>query len=304
MSGFLMYVALGGAYIKQSILSISSLRLLYQGKPPFLVVIFTDNPSRYDGIKHLFDIEIRGITLHEAKLLSGKHGYMPRSKIVLLKSLLAEQKGNLLFVDTDTIFLKKPDALFRGMNQGNSYLHIREYRLKSGRKHSRKLCPQDMDFKLATGREVMVNGETYMWNSGVIGLPASSDACLMDETLEMLDSMYEASPFFHVEQLCLGAILEQTGKLKSARTFVLHYWHSKSLAERTIKEALGCSIKGEEIHWGKLSRKIWIFVIKSRLNYYLHKSKTWLSKQVFVYAIYKMTIRSFIRVNSGGGNFK
>lgn len=286
---------MGEHYVRQSLLSISSLRLLYEEKPPFSLIIFTDNPSSYDGMHQFFDNEIRCITLHEAKLLSGKHSYMPRSKILLLKSLLTEQKGNLLFVDTDTIFLKKPDALFRGMDRESLYLHIREYRLKNGRKHSKELCPQDMHFKLATGREVKVNGETFMWNSGVIGLPAGSSASLMDETLEMLDSMYEASPFFHVEQLCLGAILEQTGKLKSARPFVLHYWHSKSMAEKMIEETLGCSANGEPIHLERLSQKLRIFVIRSRLNYYLHKSKTWLSKQALVYAIYRMTIRHLIR---------
>jgi hypothetical protein len=268
--------------------SLASLLLVYgRARPEFGVIVLTDMPDKFVEFERCLNLHARKVEQDEMLALRGPQGFVLRPKIALIERVHSELQGNLLFIDTDTIVRRKLDGMFRGIQEGFCYLHTKEWPLRSGRKSNPELCPRDLNFTLSSGTRIQINGETEMWNSGVVGIPATAGALLRD-ALELCDRYYEIFPGWHVEQFSLSIVLQKTGNLHGCGREVFHYWHNKELAKNTI-------LKHQEIFFSSpidsvlnksVERKINKFIFQARLKYYIHKTRVFMRKQNLVYKIY------------------
>ena len=277
----LLYIALGEYYANQAVVSLVSLLLVYGGaRPEFGVIVITDMPEKFVDFSGVLSLEVRKMDSAEMIALRGSHGFVLRPKIALIERVHSELQGNLLFIDTDTIVRRKLDGIFRGIQEGFCYLHTKEWPLRSGRKSNPELCPRDLDFTLASGTQIQITGETEMWNSGVVGIPATAGALLRD-ALELCDRFYEVFPGWHVEQFSLSIILQQTGRLRGCRRMIFHYWHSKEFAACFIKKTLPYAIS-KTISNFEVGKFVWV----ARIRFYVHRLRVVSRKNIIFYKIY------------------
>jgi hypothetical protein len=288
-----LYLATGENYISQAVLSLISLVNVYRhSKPNFRVVVLTDNGGPFEWLKQHLDIEVRAVDRDWIEETRGPKKFALRTKLIAIRDTLYEDLANVLFVDTDTIHLRKIDVLFDKLEQGLCFLHKKEWPLSKGRLKHPELCPRDLEFTLASGTRIHIDGNTEMWNSGVVGIPATNGALLRD-ALELCDRYYEVFPGWHVEQFSLSIILQATGKLRSCRRDIFHYWHNKELAKNTIlkHQDIFCSSPTDSVLDRSVGKKIHKFIFQARLKYYIHKIRVLTRKHFFFYKIYCLATR-------------
>jgi hypothetical protein len=231
----ILYLALGDRCINQAIFSIITLINTYEGKAfVFKIIVYTDNPDAFLWLSDNFPVESVCISQDRINEWCGIHRQLLRAKIKVIQEVINSADANLLFVDTDTFFLKKVDTLFDKIGKGVPVMHVREWRMSIGRKLHSELCPQDLDFDLKSGFNVKINDATLMWNSGVIGI-SSIQKNEIDAVLEINDSFYQINPSWHVEQLSFSVILNRTLKLIGCNNIIFHYWHNKEVVDEYIK---------------------------------------------------------------------
>ena len=274
--------------MKQAVLSLVSLLLVYgQRRPEFRIVVLTDLPERFDCLKAWIPLDARLLTRDQIQELSGPSGFVLRAKIAAMAQIHSETQGNLLFIDTDTIVRRRLEKIFKSLDAGGCFLHKKEWPLREGRKLHPELCPQDLEFTLESGMKIQITGDTEMWNSGVVGIPASAGALLRD-ALELCDRFYEVFPGWHVEQFSLSIILQATGRLRGCRREIFHYWHNKELAKNTIlkHQEIFCSSPTGSALDRSVGKKIYKFIFQARIKYYIHKTRVFMRKQKPFYNIY------------------
>jgi hypothetical protein len=278
-----LYFALGEFYVKQAVLSLVSLLSVYgKGRPGFDIIVLTDMPERFDWLKARLPLDARLLTREHLPELSGPHGFVLRAKIAVMAQIHSETKGNLLFIDTDTILRGRLEKIFRIIGTGECFLHKREWPLSKGRKLHPELCPQDLEFKLESGTEINIDDCTQMWNSGVVGIPESGGKLLHD-ALNLCDRFYEIFPGWHVEQFSLSIILYKTGRLRGCRRKIFHYWHSKELAASFIQKAVPYA-NSNTISNLEVKKFVW----EARFRFYIHRLRVVTRKNVFFYRIYSL----------------
>jgi hypothetical protein len=137
-----------------------------------------------------------------------------------------------------------------------------------------------LDFTLSSGTRIQINGETEMWNSGVVGIPATAGALLRD-ALELCDRFYEIFPGWHVEQFSLSIILQQTGRLRGCRRKIFHYWHSKEFAACFIKKTLPYAIS-KTISNFEVGKFVWV----ARIRFCVHRLRVVTRKNRILYKLF------------------
>lgn len=276
-----LYFALGEYYVKQAVLSLVSLLLVYgRSRPGFNIIVLTDMPERFAWLKTRLPLDARLLPRDQIPELSGPHGFLLRAKIAVMAEIHAEICSNLLFIDTDTILRGRLENIFRGMANGECFLHKREWPLQKGRKLHPELCPQDLDFALESDTKIQITGETEMWNSGVVGIPTFRGDLLRD-ALDLCDQYYKIYPGWHVEQFSLSIILQQTGRLRGCRRKIFHYWHSKEFAACFIKKTLPYAIS-KTISNFEVGKFVWV----ARIRFYAHRLRVVSRKNIIFYKIY------------------
>jgi hypothetical protein len=292
-----IYLATGEYYVSQAVVSLISLINVYRhSKPNFRVVVLTDNGGPFEWLKEHLDIEVRrvgGGWLEDAR---GPKKFALRTKLIAIRDILYEDLANVLFVDTDTIHLRKIDVLFDKLEHGFCFLHKKEWALKKGRLKHPALCPQDLKFELNSGSRIKINSETEMWNSGVVGIAAKNRHLILD-ALDLNDRFYEINPSWHVEQFSLSIILQKTGRLLGCRQRIFHYWHSKELAacfiKKTVPYATSKTISNIEVEK---------FVWEARIRFYVHRLRVVTRKNRILYKLFlciRKALPQFGGQNSG-----
>lgn len=283
-----IYLATGEYYISQAVVSLISLVNVYRhSKSNFRVVVLTDNGDPFEWLKEHLDLDVRSVDRDWIEESRGSNNFALRTKLIAIRDILYEDLANVLFVDTDTIHLRKIDLLFDKLEHGFCFLHKKEWALKKGRLKHPELCPQDLKFELNSGSRIKINGETEMWNSGVVGI-ASKNRHLIIDALDLNDQFYEINPSWHVEQFSLSIILQKTGRLLGCRQKIFHYWHNKELAKNTIlkHQEIFCSSPADSVLDRSVGKKIHSFIFQARLKYYIHKIRVFMRKQKLFYKIY------------------
>lgn len=206
-----------------------SLALQYDNEVPadLQVWIYTDNPGWFkilDGIN--LPLNYRMVDKPTIQQWYGSINFVHRMKIELLKDFAGAREGNVLYCDTDVVFLRKPDEMFRAIGEGKKYMHVMEGKV------SEKINPilAKLDKYLRRSVSMRVNDkplhELAMWNAGVLGF-STNDKAILDEILAFTDREYPGFPKHVVEQFAFSVYFQQAGDVKAAAPYMIHYWNLK-----------------------------------------------------------------------------
>jgi hypothetical protein len=247
----LVYLAYGPPRFGR-VAAFSALTFLYVARQldiPWRLAVYTDRPDVFEeaGI----DADVHRVapgTLHVPKsyiesrieggvVRTGADEYPYRGKIEAMQHAAETYAGALLFIDSDTYFTDVPSGLFRALGEGQPIMHTPEYPLGSLRGEGLDALLDAAEFENGILRGVERWSDVTLWNSGVIGLPASAKHLIAD-ALAACDEIYAATRSRVTEQLAWTVVLSQAAELLPADAVVSHYWHAKEEMMYRIVEFL------------------------------------------------------------------
>jgi len=228
MNHCIVYQAYGHKNVlNELIYSIYTLFKQYDGQqPPYQIIIYTDN-SQY--LKEFLPeyIEYKEINRPLIDKWSGPDKFVHRVKIEMLKDVFKHNQCSLLYADTDTTFLSKPDQLFAQIDAGNFVMHRKEGLIDSGSNIIFKKLKRILNDKNLQSKTTLPS-QTDMYNAGVLGIPYSLRH-VVDEVLIQTDILYGHASNHCMEQLSFSYTLNQHSKDKiiEAESDIFHYWNFK-----------------------------------------------------------------------------
>ena len=208
-----------------SVLSI----LAWVASPPHIHVL-TDHVEAYQRLSG--HVEVMELTHEMLQEWRGMYNYSFRVKIKAIQYAVqqvlanSESVSGFMFVDSDTFAFCELDSLFKEVADGVPYMHKNEGMVKRMRGDSRRM------WQIVRGKtyaSIPIEETTEMWNSGVIGIPASQAQEVCDLTLHLCDAMLaDGVKCFNVEQFCFSIVLQYVCKrIQAAEPHICHYWGNK-----------------------------------------------------------------------------
>lgn len=172
-------------------------------------------------------IEILPISADTLQDWQGPQPFFWRIKIKAVEHALQRHPDqHLVYVDSDTFLATDLSALKAGLDAGQAFMHCRENALAD--RNSRTLTRMRRMLTGQTLAGVSFDGQTEMWNAGVIALPASRGRTLVDHALQLCDAMCATGcPRRLVEQLAFSAALKGAPSLQPCDRWIVHYWGNK-----------------------------------------------------------------------------
>jgi hypothetical protein len=196
------------------------------------LVIYTDAPrvfTRYGLPCEIVPVDI-------VKGREDESGYGHRRKLLIVQHCAERFDGDLFFVDGDTYFMQSPVKLFDAMASGHSVLHTMESVVSPEAQPEVNELMTRQEFASPRLRSAQRRPELHMWNSGVIGLPATTKPTVIPEVIALSDELYAASGYHAVEQFAWSLVLEETTGIVPADDVVYHYWYGREEGTyRTVK---------------------------------------------------------------------
>ena len=225
---YLIYLAYGAEALHAE--ALYSLLSYYEvARPAATVLIYTDAAASFRQV--LGDkpgILYPSVSPGEWQNWRGSSNKVYLLKIGVLSHAAQHYPGNLLFVDTDTIWQADPAPLFAHVAQGRFVMHVSEGELASGNTLSRKVYQHLKGQVFHVGaRHYALDKHTVLYNSGVIGL-ASASAERLPEVAALADQLYAAYNKHIMEQLAFSLWFEEDSTVVEAAPYVLHYWNLKA----------------------------------------------------------------------------
>jgi hypothetical protein len=274
-ANYLVYLCYGNEGIfYECAYSLLSLSRLY--KPDELrnteIWIYTDKPEWFQQLKGcLLPLNFRKIDESVLRQWKGSINFVHRVKIEVLKDFTWNRNGNILYLDTDTVFLQRMDAVFENIEAGKLYMHVCEG-VVSDRGNP---ILEKLDKYLRTHAPLSVNGKAIydlpMWNAGVLGF-STKHRYLLDDVLTFTDAEYPKFPKHVVEQFAFSVFFQQAGQIHSAAPWLIHYWNLKEA--RLLFAAFFEKYKGAG--WGELaerSSEIQVPVLmQEKINFFENRS--------------------------------
>lgn len=194
---------------------------------PATIVVYTDNREYLNRYLPSWII-YEELTVSKLKAWRGENNFVHRVKVEMLIDMCQKYSGNILYLDTDTVFTESPDILFRAIANDIKVMHTCEGRLSNTRNpifnklvrflHNRKFEVNGKVISIASGQE--------MWNAGVLGFPAENVSLLKD-VLSLTDMLYKQYPKHIMEQLAFSRIFTNDKLLTAAEKQIFHYWNFK-----------------------------------------------------------------------------
>ena len=227
MADYLIYQAYGSpAILDECLFSILS----YLRQPTAAtILVYTDNAAYLQAILgDLREVVYVPIEPEQWQAWRGEIDFVHRVKVEVLRHAAAHYAGQLLYVDTDTVFLKSPEALFAALAQGERVMHLAEGRLGDGNTLNRKINRALRPLASQLPPAVTIGPATRMYNAGVLGL-RSTDATLLNEVLALTEQLYHYYPKHVMEQLAFSVIWAREGMVREATPWVYHYWNLKEI---------------------------------------------------------------------------
>ena len=190
------------------------------------VVILTDQADFYRLIQEKAEI----IHLDQKQLLEwqGPQQFFWRIKIKALERVQSDYPSDhLLYIDSDTFLAGDLKSIHTQLNAGHVLMYKRESVLADKTDKTLRKMYRTLNGK--TLAEVKINGQSEMWNAGVIGLPASQAESLIRRALRLCDEICSTScPRRLVEQFAFSLALDSTAKLHGCEQSIGHYWGNKT----------------------------------------------------------------------------
>ncbi|MGI4759965.1 MAG: hypothetical protein ACRYF0_04625 [Janthinobacterium lividum] len=228
MGHYLIYQAYGSPDIlHEALLSILS----YLRQPAgATVLVYTDQPAHFQAVLgDAVGVEYIFIGPTQWQAWRGEIDFVHRVKIKVLQHAAAHYAGQLLYVDTDTIFTQSAAPVFAALAQGERFMHVGEGRLGDGNPLNRKVnrALQRADSAALAGGAI--GPATRMYNAGVLGFRSPADAPLLAEVLALTEQLYRLYPKHVMEQLAFSVVWARAGAVREAAPWVHHYWNLKEI---------------------------------------------------------------------------
>lgn len=151
-------------------------------------------------------------------------GYFFIIKAKVMQKFLSNNAGKILFIDTDTFFLKDPSSLFNQIGKGKAVMHIKEHSVRQ--RPTMKEYLRIKHFYSQEGTRFQIDPVFDLWNSGVIGIDNSSLPQLEKITL-LIEQLTEDTNWHILEQLSFSYYLGKINKIISADSYIIHYYFYK-----------------------------------------------------------------------------
>lgn len=161
----------------------------------------------------------------------GPLNYVHRVKVKVLQDVVSSYSGNILSVDTDTLFKSNIAGLFGEIEKDYVVFDKSEGRLVDNpggiARKMRKFLKKDNHFILPSWSEAIeINETAEVWNIGVTGFNTSMSGLLL-KTEELIDALYGKYQFYVMEQIAFNAIFPKSNTPVSAESYIHHYWYFK-----------------------------------------------------------------------------
>jgi lipopolysaccharide biosynthesis glycosyltransferase len=206
---------------------LSLTRLYGESMPGTEIWIYTDNApwfSKFRGIG--LPLNFRTVDGAQISKWRGKIDFVHRVKIEVLADFTRNRNGNVLYADTDVVFNQRLDDLFSSIGSGKQYMHVMEGVVSS---RSNPIFSK-LDTYLRDNTVMKVNGQNLwdlpMWNAGVLGFK-SGNRDMLEDILTFTDTEYPKFPKHIIEQFACSVFFHNSGQIKTAAAWVLHYWNLK-----------------------------------------------------------------------------
>jgi hypothetical protein len=227
MQKTLLYLSHGGQkYHDQTRYSVLTLlaRLLEQNRNDFRIVVYTDQPGQLPA----HDL-VQAVRLNPEQFvaLRGPLDYVHRIKLGVLLRALGELGAPLIYVDSDTRWLRIPDEPFGALSGSTTPPACYLYKVEGS--ISASFFPQYFHLLREKRRKLMEwrlphDPPWTMWNSGAIGIPSRSEG-FMDEVLRVNDALLLHVGFRNcVEQLALSLVTASRFEVRPFDGYLEHWW--------------------------------------------------------------------------------
>ena len=200
------------------------------------VIVYTDSIAFLKNTLRAFpEIIYPVVTPAQWQSWRGSSNKVYLLKIGVLNHAAQHFPGNLLFVDTDTIWRADPALIFSQIEQGAYVMHVSEGALYAGNPLSRKVYKNlkkhvfQVDYQA-----VKIDKETVLYNSGVLGL-TSATALQLAKVTALADEMYALYNKHMMEQLAFSLWFTAKGSVVEASPYLVHYWNIKEIRPVLVK---------------------------------------------------------------------
>lgn len=198
------------------------------------VCVVTDRPEFYQYFGDKVDlIEINDSIMQEWR---GEHDFFWRIKMKAIEAAaFKHQNQDILYVDSDTIYVQNLDKIKKNLDIGTAYMHEKEGKISQ------------LPSKTISNMWKILNGNTYgsftideqteMWNAGVIAIPRQQALDVINYAIQLCDEMCATDcPRRLVEQFAFSLSLKEKLNLMPAEAEIAHYWGNKPEWNQKIVE--------------------------------------------------------------------
>ncbi len=225
----ILYQAYGHPnFLNEAIYSVLSLYTLEKNASAlFQILIYTD---KVEYLQQFLppEIQYRNISPDELEQWKGTPHFVHRVKIKMIQDVIQHFDGNILYMDTDTVFRKSPIALFEKIKEGKFLMHENEGALSL---QSNLLFVKLSHFFRKNNRflggKVVISSDFTMINAGVLGFSTEKLRPLISEVLALSDVLYASYPKHVMEQIAFSYYFSIGALPHTTEKEIYHYWFFK-----------------------------------------------------------------------------
>jgi hypothetical protein len=244
------------------------------------IVVYTDHAFYFESILGKERILCKPLDATRVKQWRGAINFVHRVKIETLLDFTAglQQDDQILYLDSDIVFMKPIPDLFEKIKEGAFIMHEFEGKLNASsfpliikmgkfiKGHQQELTAKGFD----------VPADTGVWNAGVIGFN-SSKQYLLSRVLCFTDGFYTMYPKHIAEQFGFSLYLSKEGTVFNSSEYLFHYWSFKEF--RSILHDFFAYQKSQAAELSKIIQEMdYISPVKMGESKRLYDNMHWLPK--------------------------
>ncbi|MFB3057096.1 MAG: hypothetical protein ACE1ZQ_08050 [Ignavibacteriaceae bacterium] len=194
---------------------------------PYSIIVYTDKPEIFSK----YNLETSLLSQNLIQEWKGKYNFLHRVKIIIIEDAARRSNDSIIYIDSDTYFIKSPILLFKKISSEISLMLNNEGQIS---KNNQKLLFNFLSNK--TNLDIG-NNKIFMWNAGLIGID-KSNIHLINKILELNDNIYEKFYRHIVEQFSFSYYLQINTNIYSCDDYLIHYCGDKELVVEIISRFL------------------------------------------------------------------
>lgn len=212
--------------------------------------VITDHPAYYSKLdKYINIISVDENTIDQWR---GEFDYIFRIKLKAIELIINQNSNNqpILYLDTDTFIYGGFNELKDSLFAGKGIMHINEGKLSECPKRTQARMWKRIKNQTFAGNIITEND--FMWNAGVIGIPANISNKTIETAIKMCDEMCSSiNVNFLIEQFCVSVTLQRIAEIQAANGWIGHYWGNRdswtNLISSFISESYmkNCSVEDD-----------------------------------------------------------